>query len=99
MKQIQVNKDGMLKLLKNLKPHKAAGQDGIPARIWPTSLSTDGYFQVITWCGELPMAWMDAVISPIYKKGDRNSAANYRPVSLTCVVYKILEHIIHCSVM
>ena len=33
MKQIQVNKDGMLKLLKNLKPHKAAGQDGIPARI------------------------------------------------------------------
>ena len=104
MKRIQVHKDGVLKLLKDLKPHKASGPDGIPTRI--LILAADQLAPVLTAIfqssldvGELPTEWKDALISPIYKKGDRCSAANYRPVSLTCVVCKILEHIIHSSVM
>ncbi len=31
---------------------------------------------------------------PIYKKGSRNDAGNYRPVSLTAVVGKLLESVI-----
>ena len=104
MKRIQVHKDGVLKLLKELKPHKASGPDGIPTRI--LILAADQLAPVLTAIfqssldvGALPTEWKDALISPIYKKGDRCSAANYRPVSLTCVVCKILEHIIHSSVM
>jgi len=33
-------------------------------------------------------------VAPVYKKGDRHLAENYRPISLTCVCCKILEHII-----
>ena len=33
------------------------------------------------------------------QEGDWNSASDYKPVSLTCVVCKILEHIFHSSVM
>ena len=33
------------------------------------------------------------------KKGDRSTAANYRPISLTSVCSKILEHIIHSQIM
>ena len=33
-------------------------------------------------------------MAPVFKKGGRNLAANYRPISLTCVCCKILEHII-----
>ena len=33
--------------------------------------------------GTLPKDWKDAFVSPIYKKGARNLAENYRPISLT----------------
>ena len=40
------------------------------------------------------MDWRDPNISPVFKKGDRHQ--NYRPVSLTSISYKLLEHIL-CS--
>ena len=45
------------------------------------------------------MEWKDDLISSIYKKVERCSAANYRPTYLTCFVCKILEHKTHNSVM
>ena len=44
--------------------------------------------------GKLPDDWVEANVAPVFKKGDRHSPANYRPISLTCVCAKILEHII-----
>ena len=42
--------------------------------------------------GDLPKDWRDANISSIFKKGDKHLPENYRPVSLTSVTSKILEH-------
>ena len=55
-------------------------------------------FQCSLNTGTLPSDWRNANITPVFKKGDRHSAENYRPVSLTSVPCKILEHII-CSHM
>ena len=33
-------------------------------------------------------------VSPVLKKGDKHLAENYRPVSLTSVLSKVLEHIV-----
>ena len=44
--------------------------------------------------GELPSDWTRAWITPVFKKGDRSSPANYRPVSLTCIASKLKEHIL-----
>ncbi|MCP5019012.1 MAG: hypothetical protein GY938_27595, partial [Ketobacter sp.] len=44
--------------------------------------------------GEVPEAWKLANVVPIFKKGDRSISANYRPVSLTSTVGKLLESII-----
>ena len=44
--------------------------------------------------GHLPQDWTVARVVPIYKKGDRQSPCNYRPVSLTAIPCKILESII-----
>ena len=38
-------------------------------------------------------------MTPIFKKGDRSSPANYRPIPLTSVCSKAMEHILHSQVM
>ena len=44
--------------------------------------------------GLLSKDWTTANIVPIHKKGDRRVAANYRAISLTSIVVKIVERII-----
>ena len=44
--------------------------------------------------GKFPNDWLSANVSCILKKGDKHAAENYRPVSLTSVPCKLLEHII-----
>ena len=43
---------------------------------------------------DIPTDWKDAGITPLFKKGKRSDAQNYRPVSLTSIPCKILETII-----
>ena len=47
----------------------------------------------------MPDDWRAANIVPVYKKVEKHVASNYRPVSLTSMACKLLEHIIHSSVM
>ena len=42
---------------------------------------------------ELPSQWKLANVVPIFKAGKRTSPSNYRPVSLTCIPCKLVEHI------
>ena len=43
--------------------------------------------------------WKRANIVPIFKKGEKEDPANYRPVSLTSIAGKILEQIIKQSAL
>jgi hypothetical protein len=45
-------------------------------------------------CGELSDDWLSANVAPVCKKGDVHKAENYRPVSLTSITCKLLEHMI-----
>jgi hypothetical protein len=54
-------------------------------------------FQTSLGSGTVPSDWKKALITPLFKKGEWNVASNYRPVSLTSVVSKIL--IVHSSIM
>ena len=47
----------------------------------------------------IPDDWRQANVDLIYKKGERYDPANYRPVSLTCIFCKSLEHILVSKIM
>ena len=49
--------------------------------------------------GILPRDWKRAYVSPIFKKGARNLAENYRPISLTSVVCKLMEKFVKEAVL
>ena len=101
MNNIHVNEGGIRKLLSGLKPHKAAGCDGIPSRLLKElhvelAPILTLFFQASINQGTIPTDWKSANVVPIFKKGERHRPENYRPVSLTSITCKLLEHVI-CS--
>ena len=85
--------------IKSIGKNKSVGPDGISGEI----LKMGGevmipylarLLEVTINNGILPVDWKRATVVPIHKGGDRSLAENYRPVSLTSVVCKQLEHVI-----
>ena len=90
-----------MKLLHNLNPRKASGPDELPARLLQSLAAEVApaltlIFEQSIQTGKLPSQWKKAMITPVFKKGARAEPANYRPVSLTSIACKMLEHI-YCS--
>ena len=88
MEEITVTKQGVRKLLQKINSRKTCGPDMIPARILKDLAEEVAplltcIFQRSFDCGEVPEDWRSANITPVFKKGDRFKASNYRPVSLT----------------
>ena len=87
-------------VIDKFKMHKAAGWDNIPAEIIKqggTELKARIHKLIMKIRDEesLPTEWMEEIICPIYKKGDRMICSNYRPVTLLNVVYKIFSILIN----
>ena len=104
MPDILITKEGVVKLLNGINASKACGPDLIPSQILKEGASEIGeilqaIFQQSIITGSVPYDWRTANISAIYKKGDKSIASNYRPVSLTSVTCKLLEHIIFTNIM
>ena len=104
MPDIIIFPEGVEKLLSNLDPTKATGPDDIGPRVLKIAAkelapALSLIFQRSLDTSVLPESWLQANISPIHKKGDRSLAENYRPISLTSVCCKVLEHIVHSNIM
>jgi hypothetical protein len=52
------------------------------------------FFQKFFNKGNLLSDWKEAQVTPLFKKGDKSSASNYGPVSLTSVVCKLMESVV-----
>ena len=99
MGEITVDPKWVLKLLNNLKIHKASGPDGLSARVLKECSSEIALILALIYNeslaqGTVPDDWRQANVAPIFKKGEKYDVANYRPVSNTCICCKTLEHII-----
>ena len=101
---IKVDQAGIKKLLDSLDTSKAPGPDGVSPKILQAlapeiapMLTT--IFSCSLSTGVVPLAWKSANVSPVYKKGEHYKASNYRPISLTCICCKILEHVLVSNIM
>ena len=81
------------------KVNKAGGPDDVPARILHNH--TKDLKPMLTYImkqsngdSTLPKDWRKVMVTGIYKKGKKTSPDNYRPVSLTCICCKVMEHVI-----
>ena len=99
MDMVNISRTDVEKLLARLNPAKASGPDKLSARFLKETAAQISpmyafLFQQSIDQGTVPADWKTANVAPIFKKGDRGLASNYRPVSLTCISCKVLEHII-----
>ena len=101
---LNITENGVLKQLQKLKVNKAPGPDGLfpwflkMVAVELTPMLTD-VFQSSIDEGYVPSQWREANVCGIYKKGPKTEPSNYRPVSLTSVICKVLEHIVHSHIM
>ena len=104
MPEIDIHVNGVAKLLRGIKAHKATGPDVNPARLLKEAVDQLASIMTIIYRASLqqatvPEEWKKAKVVPIFKKGDHSAASNYRPVSLTSIVSKVMEHITSSQVM
>ena len=101
---IYFTEHNVLTKLENLTLTKSPGPDTLHPRILyeirheivqPLKI----LFETSYTTGMLPSDWRSANITAIYKKGNKKEPCNYRPVSLTSIVCKIMESIVRDFVM
>ena len=85
--------------IRDMKDNKSPGVDGIPPKLLleiveQISIPLATVFNLSLEEGIVPLEWKEANIIPLFKKGSRNKSENYRPVSLTSVICKLLERLI-----
>ena len=99
MPDIDISASGVLKLLQVLNPSKAAGPDTINPVVLKELANeiapiVTAIFQLSLDIGPVPPTWKQALVTPLFKKGGKCNPANYRPISLTCILCKSMEYII-----
>ena len=104
MPDISINVSGVHKLLSDLNPFKATGPDAISARFLKETANelapmlTCLFNQSLT-TGDIPQDWKKSYVIPIHKKGSKTDPKNFRPVSLTSIICKTMEHILSSQIM
>jgi len=97
--EVQICRASLQKILEKLKVNKSCGPDNLHPHLLQKTARTISVplkliFEKSLSDGECPDDWRTANVTPIHKKGDRTEPGNYRPVSLTSQVCKILETVV-----
>ena len=90
--------------LQRMSPKTSATPDGIPPivlkKIGPTILYfLTTFFQLSISTATVPRQWKTANVIPIHKKSSKENATNYRPISLTSSVCRLLEAVVKDEVL
>jgi hypothetical protein len=99
LSNVSFTEEIILNEVNNLPVNSAPGPDGLTSKtIKLCSQNLIGplckIFQTSLTSGKLPTQWLEAVVTPIFKKGDKCKAENYRPISLTSSTCKLFEKVL-----
>ena len=100
----EITEQGVYNILSNCDSSKSPGPDSIHPYILKTTLTKISpmlthIFKQSLESGTVPSEWKHAYVTPIFKKGTKSDPRNYRPISLTSVVCKTMEHILVSQIM
>ena len=101
---VEILKERTNKRILQLNVSKAPGPDGLHPRLLKESSQQlagplEVIFQLSIRQGEVPSGWTKEEITAIHKKGSRRLADTYRPVSLTCIICKIIKSLIRETII
>lgn len=104
MEDIVITEKGIEAAIDRLSSSSAPGPDGICPKLLKLTKPVISpifacLFQQSIQSGCVPDGWKVSKIVPIFKSGDPSSVTNYRPISLTSIPCKLLEHIISSAIM
>jgi len=82
-----------------MKNGKSPGEDGHTVEMfkWGGEKMKEEVAKFFSMClrkREIPSSWDNAIIILLYKKGDKESVENYRPISLLSILYKMFTEVI-----
>jgi hypothetical protein len=100
----EISSDDILAAISDLKSDSAAGPDGIPVILLKNCSESLCSPIKLLWkesfeSGTVPKFYKESYVTPLYKKGDRARAGNYRPVSLTSHIIKIYERVLRKTIV
>ena len=103
LETVHITEEIVHKKLQSLRSDKSPGPDKLHPRILKELAKelTTPLAIICNKCidkGTLPRQWKEAIVTPIFKKRCKSDPSNYRQVSLTSVVYKVIERIISESI-
>jgi len=103
MENFVITAPGVRKLLANLDGSKSTGPDELPPRVlkevsFEVAPLLTFIFNQSYQNGKVLADWRHGNIFPLHSKGSKSLATNYRPISLTSVCSKTMEHIIYSNI-
>ena len=101
---IHFGTEDIIAAIKEIDINATSCPDDIPVRILNNCCSSLAYPISLIWkesleTGNIPNMLKQQYITPVFKKGDKSLASNYRPISLTSHIIKIFERVMRKQII